>query len=310
MFRSLISAKDLTQEDVEKAIEIALKMEELLKDNAEIDLLSDKILATLFFEPSTRTRLSFEAAMHRLGGKVISVSDKGSTSSTKGETIYDSIRVVQNYADIIAMRHSDPEAPYAADSATMKPIINAGNGHDEHPSQALTDIFTMLKEKGRTDNLHVALVGDLKYGRTVHSLAYILSLFPKNHITFISPKALEMPKEYLEDLDKRSASYSATEDWDSALPHADVIYMTRVQQERFESKKEYEKYKDHYILSKEIIAEKCQNDVTIMHPLPRVNEIQTDIDDMPNAAYFRQTENSIPMRMAILALLLDKTAHL
>lgn len=301
-----ISCKDLDREDVESCLQLAQKMDELLTEDTVPEILTDFILATLFFEPSTRTRLSFESAMQRLGGKVISVAQKESSSATKGETVYDSIKVIEHYADIIVMRHSDKDAPQAAIAATDKPVINAGSGADEHPTQALADMYTMHKEKGRIEGLNMVFVGDMKYGRTVHSLVSLLSLFPNNSLTFIAPKALSLPNEYQELLDKRGVSYLASETMDAALHQADVIYMTRIQAERFEKTSEYEKYKGSYILDRATVEQKCKADVTILHPLPRVDELSTDLDELPNAAYFRQAGNAVPMRMAILVKLLGK----
>lgn len=301
---ALITTKDLGKEDLKTFLEIAHYMDNLVQNNLKSDLLSDFILATLFFEPSTRTRMSFESAMLRLGGKVISVNNKESSSLAKGETVYDSIKMIENYADIMVMRHNDPKSPYAAAQATLKPLINAGSGSDQHPTQALGDVFTIHKEYGQLKNLNVVIVGDLKFGRTVHSLVYLLSLLENISLTFISPKALELPDEIEKDLDLRGCSYIKSESWDAALPKADVIYMTRVQEERFENKKEYDKYKGSYILTKEIVEKKCKESVIVMHPLPRVDEIQNDVDELPNAAYFRQAGNGVAMRMAILTKML------
>lgn len=306
MFKDLITAKDLKPSDITYAIKVAEKMEEIRDSGKQHTLLKDAIMASLFFEPSTRTRLSFESAMNRLGGRIITAAGKGSSSFSKGETVYDAIKVIENYADIIVIRDSGEDTPLAALHATEKPVVNAGNGPDEHPTQALLDYFTIYKEFGRLDKLNFVFAGDLKYSRVIHSNLYLASMFPDNHMTFVSPKGLDLPHKFYEELDRRGANYSITDSWDSVLPSADVIMIARVQQERFKTEEEYLKYKGSYVMNKELLETKCKPSVRIMAPLPRVDEISTDIDDLPNAVYFKQVKNGVAMRMAILAILLGK----
>lgn len=306
MFKDLISTRELKPSDVTYAIKVAEKMEAIRDSGKQHDLLKDAIMASLFFEPSTRTRLSFESAMNRLGGRIVTSTGKGASSFSKGETVYDAIKVIENYCDIIVIRDSGEDTPLAALHATEKPVINAGNGPDEHPTQALLDFFTIYKEFGRLENLNFVYAGDLKYSRVIHSNLYLASLFPNNHISFVSPKGLELPHKFYEELDHRGANYSITDSWDSVLPNADVVMIARVQQERFKSEEEYLKYKGSYVMNKKLLESKCKPEVRIMAPLPRVDEISTDIDDLPNAVYFKQVNNGVAMRMALLAIMLGK----
>ena len=263
-----------------------------------------KILATLFFEPSTRTRLSFESAMLSLGGGVLGFSSADSSSTQKGETLADTIKVVSGYSDIIAMRHPKEGAPIVAANNSNVPIINAGDGGHNHPTQTLLDLLTISQEKGRLDNFTIGLCGDLKFGRTVHSLLIALSRYENIKFVLISPKELKIPEYLKQDiLDKKNIEYIETENLEESIGSLDVLYMTRVQKERFLNEEEYVRLKDVYILDKQKL-EKAKKDLCIMHPLPRVNEISTEIDDDPRACYFRQAEYGKYMRMAIILKLL------
>jgi aspartate carbamoyltransferase catalytic subunit len=304
-----LSKKDVLRADQFTAADIALilgraaEYEAALAAGKELDLLRGKILATLFFEPSTRTRLSFEAAMHRLGGRVLSVSEAKSTSASKGESLHDTIRTVDGYADAIVIRHPEIGAAEVAAKATAKPVLNAGDGAGEHPTQSLLDLYTIRKEQRKVDGLTITLVGDLKHGRTVHSLATLLSQFSVS-FRFVAPEALRMPRDVVERVQAKGADVRETDDLGRALGESDVVYMTRIQRERFADPTEYDRLKDAYVLTRAALA-KAKRSVTVMHPLPRVNEIATDVDDLPGAAYFRQSANGVPVRMALLALLLD-----
>ncbi len=265
------------------------------------DILKGKVLGALFYEPSTRTRLSFEAAMVRLGGSKITADGLQFSSMYKGETIEDTIIVAAQYADIICMRHPEKGSADKAAAVSPVPFINAGDGPGQHPTQALLDLYTIQKEKGRIEDLHVAMVGDLKFGRTVHSLSFLLGLYPNVRFTLVSPKELVMPEKVTSFFKKKNISFVESDKLEDALD-ADVLYDTRVQKERFEDPKEYERLKLKYVIDAKHVKGK---DVTIMHPLPRVGEITTDVDALPNAAYFRQVKNGVYVRMALLALLLD-----
>ncbi len=300
-FRHLVSTSQLSRADADAILLQAGEMEALLK-KGKSDLLGDKILASLFYEPSTRTRLSFESAMHRLGGRVLSAEGLQFSSLYKGETIEDTMMMAGQYADIIVMRHPDKGSAAIAASASPVPFINAGDGPGEHPTQALLDLYTIQKERGTLEGLHIAMAGDLLYGRTVHSLSVLLSLYPGVRFSFLSPKELRIPEKVTSVL---RASGLAYEELDTLAPglDADVLYMTRVQKERFTDAAEYERLKHAFILTGDQLKGKT---VTVLHPLPRVGEITTDVDALPNAAYFRQAGNGVPVRMALLALLLGK----
>ncbi len=301
--KDVLQAGQFTPADLDLILERAATYEAALASGKALDELRGRILATLFFEPSTRTRLSFEAAMQRLGGRVLSVSEAKSTSASKGETLHDTIRTVDGYADAIVIRHPEIGAAEVAARATSKPVLNAGDGSGEHPTQSLLDLYTIRKEQGRVDGLTVALVGDLKHGRTVHSLATLLSRF-KVSFLFVAPQALRMPPEVIARVRANGASFRETDDLGRALAESDVAYMTRIQRERFADPAEYDRLKDAYVLTRAGMA-KAKASITVMHPLPRVNEIATDVDDLPGAAYFRQSANGVPVRMALLALLID-----
>jgi aspartate carbamoyltransferase catalytic subunit len=302
--KDVLRADQFTAADIDLILERATAYEAALAAQKELDVLRGKILATLFFEPSTRTRLSFEAAMHRLGGRVLSVSEAKSTSASKGETLHDTIRTVDGYADAIVIRHPEVGAAEVAARATARPVLNAGDGAGEHPTQSLLDLFTIRKEQGGVDGLTIALVGDLKHGRTVHSLATLLAPLHVS-LVLVSPQALRMPREVIERVRAKGASFRETEDLASALGESDVVYMTRIQRERFADPEEYDRLKDAYVLTRAGLA-KAKPSLTVMHPLPRVSEIATDVDPLPGAAYFRQSANGVSVRMALLALLLGE----
>lgn len=298
--KDIISIRDLTKEELLYILKIAKKIESSPNPN----LLRGKILGALFFEPSTRTKLSFESAMQKLGGSLIGFSSAEGTSVKKGETLWDTIKMVEQYSDIIVIRHSmDGAARLAAEAASI-PIINAGDGSNQHPSQTLLDLYTIQKEKGRIDNLNIAFLGDLKYGRTVHSLACALAHF-KIKLYFISPKALAMPIYQLDELKESNVKFEVHENLDKVSKELDVIYSTRIQKERFADPLEYERYKSVYQLDSSILPN-VKKDMIIMHPLPRVGEISPELDNTSHAAYFRQAGNGVPVRQALLALLLGK----
>jgi len=300
--RSLIDIFDLSVEELYELLDTACD----IKANPEkyAEMCKGKKLATLFFEPSTRTRLSFEAAMYELGGNVLGFSEASSSSSAKGESVSDTIRVVSGYADIIAMRHPKEGAPLAATFVSNVPIINAGDGGHNHPTQTLTDLLTIKKEKGTLDNLTIGCCGDLKFGRTVHSLVKALQRYQGIKFVFISPEELRIPDYLRYELQKAGADFVEVQKLDEAIPQLDILYMTRVQRERFFNEADYIRLKDTYILD----SEKLQNakaDLSILHPLPRVNEISTEIDNDPRACYFRQALYGKYIRMALILKLLE-----
>ena len=296
--KSLVSISDFSKKEYLKILERAAEFEK----NSYQNILKGRVISTLFFEPSTRTRLSFESAINRLGGKIIGFSDSASSSVTKGETLYDTIRVVSNYAEMIVMRHSYEGSARYASEITNVPVINAGDGANQHPSQTLLDLYSIKKTQGNIDGLKIFMVGDLKYGRTVHSLLMALSEF-KTSFYFISPDELRMPEEYKLQLSSKGLKYYESRELDDNIKDADIIYMTRVQKERFSDPIEYEKTKNAYVLKNEMLNGTKDN-MKIMHPLPRVNEIDIDVDKNPKAYYFQQTENGVYVRQAIIALIL------
>jgi len=300
-FQHLTSTKQLSRADTEEILRVATDMERI-RAKGKSDLLRGKVLASLFYEPSTRTRLSFETAMLRLGGDVLTAEGIQFSSLYKGETIEDTMEMVGQYADIIAMRHPEQGSADKAAASSKVPFINAGDGPGQHPTQALLDLYTINDELGKVDDLHIAMVGDLRYGRTVHSLSYLLGLYTNIRFTLISPKELTMPEKVTSFLDEKKIPYELHDDIAAGLD-CDVMYMTRVQQERFADKSEYERLKLKYVLTASQLKGKS---VKIMHPLPRVGEISTDVDALPNAVYFRQAGNGVPVRMALLAMLLKK----
>ena len=302
--RHLMSPLDLSKEELDDLLTLASDIEKNPSKYAHV--CDDKRLATCFYEPSTRTRLSFEAAMMNLGGKVLGFSSAGSSSASKGESVADTIRVVSCYADICAMRHPKEGAPLVASMASSIPVINAGDGGHQHPTQTLTDLLTIRSLKGRLDNLTIGLCGDLKFGRTVHSLIEALVLRYSNvKFVLISPEELRVPSYIREDiLEKNNVEFEEVERLEDALPKLDILYMTRVQKERFFNEEDYVRMKDFYILDKQKM-ELAPKDMYILHPLPRVNEIAVEVDDDPRAAYFKQAQYGVYVRMALILRLLE-----
>ncbi len=297
--RDIISIKDLSRGEIDYILKISEAMEPVAKSGS--DLLRRKTLATLFFEPSTRTRLSFEAAIQKLGGHTIGFAEPEVSSITKGENLADTVRVVQNYADVIVLRHSlEGAARLAAEFADI-PIINAGSGAEEHPTQALLDLYTIVKERGQINGLNIALMGDLRYGRTVHSLAYALSLYDVN-LHLVSPEILRMRREVLDTVRGKIKVVEKTK-IEETLPELDVLYVTRIQKERFPDLADYAKVKGSYRIDLNMLKD-AKEDMIILHPLPRVGEIAPEIDSTPYARYFQQVWNGIVLRMALLALIL------
>lgn len=298
--KNLISITDFSKEEYMKIMELSRQFEERPIQS----LLKGKVVATLFFEPSTRTRLSFETAINRLGGKIIGFSDSNSSSVSKGETLHDTIKMVSNYADLIIMRHPlEGSARYAAEISDV-PVINAGDGANQHPSQTLLDMYSIMKTQGRLDDINLFMVGDLKYGRTVHSLLMAMSQFNNPIFNFVAPPELAMPDEYKLYLSNMGIRYFEHLEFNEIINQADIIYMTRVQKERFIDPVEYEKVKNVYILKNEMLANTKPN-VKILHPLPRINEIHTNVDNNPKAYYFTQAKNGVFTRMAIISHLLN-----
>ena len=300
--RHLLDTTDLSLDEIDDIISLATDI--ISNPKKYTHVCEGKKLATLFFEPSTRTRLSFEAAMYELGGNVIGFSEASSTSASKGETVEDTVRIVSNYADIIAMRHPLEGAPRVAVTKTLVPIINAGDGGHAHPTQTLADLLTFYREKGRLDNLTIGLCGDLKFGRTVHSLIKAMCRYKNIKFVLIAPNELQVPDYIIKDvLEPSGTKYVQVESMDAVMPDLDVLYMTRIQRERFFSAEEYLKYENAFILDLDKL-ENAKSDLTIMHPLPRVNEIATDVDDDPRAKYFEQALNGKYVRMALIMTLL------
>lgn len=298
--RDLISITDYSKEDYLRIMELAADFEK----NPNQKLLEGKVVASLFFEPSTRTRLSFETAINRLGGRIIGFSDAGSSSVSKGETLHDTTRMVSNYVDLIVMRHPlEGSARYAAEVADV-PVINAGDGANQHPTQTLLDMYSILKTQGTLDNINIFMIGDLKYGRTVHSLLMALSEFEKPIFNFIAPEELAMPEEYKLFLKEKGIRYFEHTEINENINHADIIYMTRVQKERFMDPIEYEKVKNVYILRNNMLNNTKPN-MKILHPLPRINEIHPDVDSNEKAYYFEQARNGVFTRQAIIAHILN-----
>lgn len=300
--RHLLDTTDLSLDEIDDIISLAMDIISNPKKYAHV--CDGKKLATLFFEPSTRTRLSFETAMYELGGNVIGFSEASSTSASKGETVEDTVRIVSNYADIIAMRHPLEGAPRVAVTKTLVPIINAGDGGHAHPTQTLADLLTFYREKGRLDNLTIGLCGDLKFGRTVHSLIKAMCRYKNIKFVLIAPNELQVPDYIIKDvLEPSGTKYVQVESMDAVMPDLDVLYMTRIQRERFFSAEEYLKYENAFILDLDKL-QNAKSDLTIMHPLPRVNEIATNVDDDPRAKYFEQALNGKYVRMALIMTLL------
>ena len=300
--RNLISITDFSVEEIDKMIGVAGDI--MANPDKYIDICKGKKLATLFFEPSTRTRLSFEAAMLELGGSVLGFSEASSSSASKGESVSDTIRTVGCYADIIAMRHPKEGAPIVAARRTTVPIINGGDGGHHHPTQTLTDLLTITREKGRLNNLTVGLCGDLKFGRTVHSLIEAMLRYENVKFVLIAPPELRVPQYIIDMLEKAGAEYKQVETMEAVMPELDILYMTRVQRERFFNEEDYIRLKDTYILNTDKLAN-AKKDMAILHPLPRVNEISVEVDDDPRAAYFRQALCGKYIRMALILNLLN-----
>lgn len=301
--RSVISILDLSVEEIDELIARANDI--IANPDKYVDACRRKKLATLFFEPSTRTRLSFEAAMYELGGNVLSMADAKSSSAVKGESVADTVKVISCYADIIAMRHPKEGAPYVASLNASVPVINAGDGGHNHPTQTLADLLTISREKGHFDNLTVGFCGDLKFGRTVHSLIEALARYNNVRFVLISPEELKLPSYVKNDVIKaKNLEYIQTTDLEKVMPELDVLYMTRVQKERFFNEEDYLRLKDSYILTLDKL-ENAKPDLSILHPLPRVNEISVAVDSDPRACYFKQVLNGKYMRMALILKLLE-----
>jgi aspartate carbamoyltransferase catalytic subunit len=299
--RNIVSARDFSREEILFVLDVAERFE-----GRRLALLPGRILAALFYEPSTRTRLSFESAMQRLGGSCLGFADKGVSSVAKGESLSDTIRVVEGYCDVIVIRHPLEGSARVAAEATPRPVINGGDGANQHPTQTLLDLYTIRKEKDRIDGLKIGFLGDLKYGRAVHSLVETLCHFDVS-LTLISPESLRLPEAMLESLRRKEIPYHEAVEILPAAADLDILYTTRIQKERFPDLLDYERVKNVYQLNRKLL-DGVRPDLTIMHPLPRVTEIATDIDDYPRAAYFRQAANGVTVRQAILALVLGGIA--
>lgn len=300
--RHLIDINDFSTQEIEQLIEVAL---DIIENPAKYsEKCKGKIMATLFFEPSTRTRLSFESAMYGLGGNVLGFSDAGSSSTSKGESVSDTVRTASLYSDVVVMRHPKEGAPLVASMKSEVPVINAGDGGHNHPTQTLTDLLTIKREKGRLDNFTIGFCGDLKFGRTVHSLISALSRYTGIKFVLISPEELALP-DYIkhEVLERNGLDFAETKDLDSVIGELDILYMTRIQRERFFNEEEYLRLKDSYILTPDKMKN-ARSDMSVLHPLPRVNEIHTSIDDDPRAVYFKQVKNGKYIRMALVLKML------
>jgi aspartate carbamoyltransferase catalytic subunit len=303
--KDILSVKQFSHDDLEYVFGVAHEMRGMVERVGTFDLLKGKILANLFYEPSTRTSSSFTAAMERLGGSVIPINEVKYSSVSKGESLPDTIRTLECYADVIVLRHPETGSAAIAAKAARKPVINAGDGVGEHPTQALLDTFTIMEELGRLDNLTVTMLGDLKYGRTVHSLARLLTKFSGIKLNYVSPDILRMPAEVMEEVAAKGIVQTEYGSLEKVLLETDVLYVTRVQKERFEDQAVYETVKGAFVIDPDIM-EAAKKDMIVMHPLPRVGEISPDFDDDPRAAYFRQMEYGLYVRMALLAMVLGK----
>lgn len=301
--KHVVSVKDFTLEEINLVLDLAEEMTDIAEGKRKDHSLDGKILGTLFFEPSTRTRLSFESAMKRLGGSCIGFARAGTSSVKKGETLADTIQVIASYVDVIVLRHPQEGSARLASKFSNKPILNAGDGAGQHPTQTLLDLFTIREEKGRIKNKKIGIAGDLKYGRTVHSLTHALSMYGCD-LTFIAPPSLQIPDEIIKDIEKMGIDYHKEENILDPLPELDVLYMTRIQRERFPSEEEYQKVAETYTIKKSML-EDADDELTIMHPLPRVDEISADVDETKYAKYFKQAANGVPIRMALLRLLTE-----
>lgn len=296
----VVSISDFSRSDIEFALKKAAEMEKMPKDK-KLKQLHGKVIASLFFEPSTRTRLSFETAIQNLGGRVIGFADAGVSSAKKGETLSDTIKMVERYADLIVMRHPVEGTARRAAEISRVPVLNGGDGANQHPTQTLLDLYTIKKKFNKIDSLNIGMVGDLRYGRTVHSLTYALANFKNVNLYFIAPEMLKMPEHIKEEVQDKLEIFE-TSDLFEFLPELDVLYVTRIQKERFPDPEEYEKVKNVYVLGNEIL-ERVKKDFAIMHPLPRVNEIKTELDNTKHALYFEQAANGVPVREALLSIL-------
>jgi len=297
--RDIVSIRSFTREEIDYILKVSRSMEPLVEKGS--DMLRGKVLAELFFEPSTRTMLSFQTAMYKLGGNVIGFAEPGVSSIWKGESLADTVRVVESYSDVIVLRHPlEGAARFAAEYARV-PVINAGSGAEEHPTQALLDLYTITKSKGKIDGLNIVLMGDLRYGRTVHSLAYALSLYDVK-LSLVSPDLLRMRPEVVDDIKDR-IEVSEHTDLMEVLPEADVLYVTRIQKERFPDLAEYEKVRGSYVIDLNVLK-KAKEDLIVLHPLPRIDEVAVEVDSTPFAKYFEQARNGVVVRMALLALVL------
>jgi aspartate carbamoyltransferase len=302
--KDIISVKQFGREDLEYIFAVSHEMHDMVDHIGTFDLLKGKILANLFYEPSTRTSSSFTAAMERLGGSVIPINEVKYSSVSKGESLADTVRTLECYADVIVLRHPEVGSAAIAAKAAHKPVINAGDGIGEHPTQALLDAFTIKEELGHLDGMTVTLLGDLKHGRTVHSLARLLSLY-KVKLNYVSPDILRMPAELIEELKSKGIEQAEYTSLDQPLPQTDVLYVTRVQKERFSDEAVYESVKGAYVIDPQVMKA-AKDRMIVMHPLPRVGEISTELDEDPRAAYFRQMEYGLYVRMALLAMVLGK----
>lgn len=302
--KDILSVKQFNRSDLEYIFDVAHEMRGMVERVGTFDLLKGKILANLFYEPSTRTSSSFTSAMERLGGSVIPINEVRYSSVSKGESLPDTVRTLECYADVIVLRHPEVGASALAAQYARKPIINAGDGVGEHPTQALLDLFTIVEELGRADQLTVTMLGDLKYGRTVHSLARLLSLFGVR-LHYVSPEILRMPKEIIEELNEKQIQQNEHSTLEEVLPLTDVLYVTRVQKERFDDQADYDRVKGAYVITPQTMKF-AKEHMIVMHPLPRVGEISIEVDDDPRAAYFRQMEYGLYVRMALLAMVLGK----
>lgn len=294
--KHIISISDFSKEEILHVLKVSKKLDK----PGHKKFMTDKIMGSLFFEPSTRTRMSFHSAMKQLGGAVNGFSNPDASSHKKGESLFDTIKMFESYSDVIVMRHFIEGSARLASEISSKPIINAGDGANEHPTQTLLDLYTILKEKGKLENLKIGIAGDLKYGRTVHSLVKAMSLFGATFY-FIAPKMLSIPKEYLDFLDEKKIKYYQSESLEEFMDKLDVLYMTRIQKERFPDETDYLKIKGVFVLNKKTLAN-AKKDIKIMHPLPRVDEIANEVDELPSAVYFSQAANGVPVRKALLCL--------
>ena len=302
--RDILSVSQFDRADLDTIFAVAHEMRGMVARIGTFDLLKGKVLTNLFYEPSTRTSSSFVAAIERLGGSVIQINNVTYSSVSKGESLPDTIKTLESYSDAIVIRHPEKGSAAEAAAAAAKPVINAGDGPGEHPTQALLDAFTILEEMGTLDGLTVTMLGDLKYGRTVHSLAKLLTLFDVK-INYVSPEILKMPAELVQEVGAAGIEQVETTDLDLVLPATDILYVTRIQKERFESADEYDQVKDSYVITADTMKSAKQQ-MAVLHPLPRVGEIARDVDDDPRAAYFRQMEYGMYVRMALLALVLGR----